>query len=75
MNERISRLRSSLALFRQNLDVLISKVEDGTIKKRSISELDNYIVSLQHALDETDRLIGKLINNKFIKNIDVVNLD
>ena len=75
MNERISRLRSSLALFRQNLDVLISKVEDGSIKKRSISELDNYIVSLQHALDETDRLIGKLINNKFIKNIDVVNLD
>ncbi|MBI2523367.1 two pore domain potassium channel family protein, partial [Candidatus Woesearchaeota archaeon] len=37
LNERISRLRSSLSLFRQNLDALISKVDDGTIKKRSIS--------------------------------------
>src|SRR3989338_2261712 len=75
LNERISRLRTSLSLFRQNLDALITKVDDGTIKKRSISELDNYIVSLQHALDETDRLIGKLINNQFIKNIDLFNLE
>ncbi|MBI2523366.1 hypothetical protein HYW19_03180 [Candidatus Woesearchaeota archaeon] len=26
-------------------------------------------------MDETDRLIGKLINNQFIKSIDVVNLE
>ncbi len=72
-NERINRLRSSLLVFRQNLDRTISKIEEGSIKRREINNLYVYISSFEDALKETFSLITRNEVHQFVKNIDAVN--
>ena len=75
INEKINRLRSSLLLFRQNISRVINKVEEGTIKKREVSELYMYISSLEDILNEISSLLGKSKDHHFKKGIDAVNTE
>ncbi|MBI5066132.1 two pore domain potassium channel family protein [Candidatus Woesearchaeota archaeon] len=73
--ERINKLRSSLLLFRQNLDRMITKVEDGSIRRREIISMYNFISPLEDSLRETFALINKSDDSIFVKNIDSVNTE
>lgn len=75
INEKVNRLRSSLLLFRQNLDRIISKVEDGSVRKREIASIYLYFASFEDSLNETLTLIGKTGNEHFIKKIDIINAE
>ena len=74
-NEKINRLRSSLLLFRQNLSRVITKIEDGSIKKREVSEMYMYLSSLEDTLNETTTLTQRSNGNSFIKTIDPLNTE
>ena len=73
--EKINRLRSSLLLFRQNLDRLMSKLEEGNLRHRDINALTVYISSFEDALHETSALIDTDLHNEFIKNLGPVNTE
>ncbi|MBN2880661.1 two pore domain potassium channel family protein [Candidatus Woesearchaeota archaeon] len=75
-NEKINNLRSSLILFKQNIDHVAMKVEDGTIKKRELNQLHIlYFSSFEHILHEIDYFIGKTGTNHFVKRIDPVRIE
>ncbi len=74
-NESISKLRSSFLLFRQNLDRLLIKIEEGSASKRDMSTLSTHLSSLEHALTETFVIIGRKPTHGFIKNVDAVNTE
>jgi len=74
-DERINKLRSSLLLFRQNIDRVINKIEDGNIKKREIDNLYVYLSSLEDSLRETYALITRTGDAHFIKSIDTTNTE
>lgn len=58
-NERINRLRSSLLLFRQNTERLISKNEEKLIKTREIKSFNSNLDSLIEILNEIIFIINK----------------
>jgi hypothetical protein len=74
-NEKVNRLRSSLLLFRQNLDRLISKSEEKTFGSREARSLNGYVFSLEDTLSEIFAVINKKKGNKFIKKLDPVNTE
>ncbi|MBN1386052.1 two pore domain potassium channel family protein [Candidatus Woesearchaeota archaeon] len=74
LNEKTNRLRSSMLLFRQNLDRLLSKVEEGVARKREISNLYLTLSSFEDTLNEIPPLFSKS-DNHFIKNIDALNAE
>lgn len=73
-NEKISRLRSSLLLFRQNLSRVITRIDEGTIKKREIGEIYVYLSSFEDVLNEINSLFSKE-RNEFAKSIDPINTE
>ncbi len=74
--EKINKLRSSLLLFRQNLDRIISKIEDGVIKRRELSDTSIHLSSFDDILREVYVITSKTnIRNAFIKNLDPVNTE
>ncbi|MFA5141611.1 MAG: potassium channel family protein [Candidatus Woesearchaeota archaeon] len=75
--EKVNKIRSSLLLFRQNLDRIISKVEEGVIKKREINNLHTYILSLEVYMMESLAFLGKSPQEKdgYLKNVDPVNTE
>ena len=73
-NEKISRLRSSLLLFRQNLSRVITRIDDRTIKKREIGEIYVYLSSFEDILNEINSLFSKE-RNEFAKSIDATNTE
>ncbi|MBS3176856.1 two pore domain potassium channel family protein [Candidatus Woesearchaeota archaeon] len=77
-NEQIRRLRSSLFVFKQNLNKIINKIEDGAINKREISELYVYLSPLEDILHEIITLLekpGKYQNSRFTKVVDPLNTE
>ena len=74
-DEKLNKLRSSLLLFRQNLERVINKIDEGNIRKREISNLHVYLSSLEDSLRETFSLITRVGRVDFIKNIDLVNTE
>ncbi|MDD5254100.1 MAG: potassium channel family protein [Candidatus Nanoarchaeia archaeon] len=68
-HEKINRLRSSLLLFRQNINHLISEVEEGIIKKTRIHDLEFYISSFGDTLREVSNSITRPDQNEFIKGL------
>ncbi len=75
INERISKIRSSLLLFRQHLDRIVTKIEDKTITKRELGYIPNYISSFNDNLKETVGLITKKSNKEFNIDIDLINIE
>ncbi|MFH1607324.1 MAG: potassium channel family protein [Nanoarchaeota archaeon] len=71
--DRVNRLRSSLLLFRQNIDRLISKIEEKSVIKRDLSHIPSQLSSFEDLLSEISSLITKTDTNTFAKNIDPVN--
>jgi len=74
-NEKINRLRSSLLVFRQNLNRIINKIEEHSIKKREINDIYVYISSLEDILNEILSLISTSKKNYFKKVIDPINTE
>ncbi len=74
-DERINRLRSSLLLFRQNLERMINKIEGKIISKRELNNLCIYLSSMEDTLNEVLALIRRPSTNHFIKNIDPVDTE
>lgn len=75
INERINRLRASLLLFRQNLHRVMGKIEEGTIKNRSIDNIYIHISSFEDILNEIYNLIDKPEDKRLIKSIDPINIE
>jgi hypothetical protein len=73
--DRVNKLRSSLLLFRQNLDRIISKMEEGEIRKRDTNTIYIYLSSLEDTLRETLAMMEKPTDKNFIKGIDPVNME
>ncbi|MBI2668171.1 two pore domain potassium channel family protein [Candidatus Woesearchaeota archaeon] len=75
LNEKINRLRSSFLLFRQNIGKIMSRIEEGFTRKREVSDLYNYLSSLEDDIDEAIKLIKRQGKNHFTKDIDSVSLE
>ena len=74
-SERLSRLRSSLLAFRQNLTRIINRIEEKSITKREVDDLYVYISSFETALNEVVTFFGKSESNIFLKQVDPVNTE
>lgn len=56
-SEKVNRLKSSLYLFRVNANRIISKIEEGSIKKREIADIWILFSSLETTLEEISPLM------------------
>ncbi|MBI2549064.1 hypothetical protein HYW21_06975 [Candidatus Woesearchaeota archaeon] len=74
-SEKITRLRSSLLLFRQSLDRMMSKIEDGVMRSRDTNDITVNLALLESTLSETARLLGKRKQHQFVKKLDAVNTE
>ena len=74
-SERLSRLRSSLLAFRQNITRIINRIEEKSISKREVDDLYVYISSFETALNEVIAFFGKSGSNIFLKQVDPVNTE
>jgi potassium channel LctB len=74
-NERVNRIRSALLLFRQNLGRIITNIETNTIRNREVSDIFNYISSLEDTLHEIGKMVGKDHDNTFTKTLDPLNTE
>ncbi|MCX6706829.1 MAG: potassium channel family protein [Candidatus Woesearchaeota archaeon] len=74
-NERISRMRSSLLVFRQNISRLMSRIDEGSVKKREISEIYVFVSSMYDILNQVMVLTNKPKKNGFTKVIDPINAE
>lgn len=75
LNEKMSRLRASLLLFRQNLDRVVNKVEEGTIRRREINNIYTFLSSLEDIINQIITLITRPASNRYIKSIDSVDAE
>lgn len=74
-NERISRLRSSLLLFRQNINRLMNRAEEVSIRKREVHEIYTHLSSLEDILNEIFGMMEKPEEKGFTKVIDPLNTE
>ncbi len=74
-DERVNQIRSSLLLFRQNLDRLMDKSEEGSLQKREVLGLHTHLTSLEDVIGEVRTMITKQGHYHFIKHIDAVNAE
>ena len=73
--ERINRLRSSLLVFRQNVNRLISNIENGSARKREVNDSYIYLASFEDTLGEISALLTPKNQNVFTKAIDPLNAE
>jgi hypothetical protein len=73
--ERINRLRSSLLVFRQNVNRLISNIENGSARKREVNDSYIYLASFEDTLGEISALLTPKNHNVFTKAIDPLNAE
>jgi hypothetical protein len=73
--ERINRLRSSLLVFRQNVNRLINNIESGIARKREINDVYIYISSFEDTLNDVANLLTPKSQNVFTKAIDPLNAE
>ena len=62
-------------MFRQNLNRVIDKIEDGTIRKREINDLYIHISSLEDILNEVLNFFWRGVGTNFTKVIDSLNTE
>ncbi len=74
-HERVNRVRSSLLVYRQNLGRIISRIEEGVIKKREINDLYVHISSFEDILHEIEMLINRKEEMHFTKVLDSLNAE
>ena len=73
--EKVNRLRSSLLMFRQNLNRVISKVEEKSIRKREVSDIYGYIAAFENSLSEILSLVDISSESYFKKILDSVDTE
>ncbi len=74
--ERIHRIRSSLLLFRQNINNIINIIYEGNPRKRNIlNDINYYFFSYQSVLNEVATVTGKKSEYHFIKDIDRIDIE
>lgn len=69
-NEKLNRLRSSLLVFRQNLNRFAMKIEEGTIREADLYDFFTYLVSFEDHLRDINMLFSDSEDNKFKKSVD-----
>ncbi len=75
-NERVNKVRSSLILFRQDINALISSIQEGTAKKRGITNNFDYLISsFENNMSETVSLVANRRDEYFVKKLDAVNTE
>ena len=72
--EKINRLRSTLFLFRQNLDRVMTRAEENRLKAREIHALYMYFSSFEDVLNEFLSL-ATMNKSRYLKNIDPVSAE
>ncbi|MCX6801082.1 MAG: potassium channel family protein [Candidatus Diapherotrites archaeon] len=71
-NERLNRLRSSLLVFRQNLNRLVLKAEEGTVRDGDLYDFFTYLVSFEDHLRDITDLFSDSNENNLKKSVDEV---
>ncbi|MFH1053448.1 MAG: potassium channel family protein [Candidatus Woesearchaeota archaeon] len=74
-NEKINSIRSSLLLFRQNIERTIAKTDQETYSKKDVDDIYIYLSSLKDILNEIWDIFYKQNENRYIKKIDPVNTE
>jgi potassium channel LctB len=74
-NERISRIRSALILFRQNIGRVLSHVEESVVRKREVGELYLFFSNFEDILNEVIHFVYRPESRIFSKTIDKVNAE
>jgi len=74
-SERINRIRSSLLLFRQNINRIIAKVEDATIRNREVQEIKGNVSTLEDILTEISAIYMQNGKTSFAKTVDPLNTE
>ena len=72
-SERINRMRSSMLVFRHNINGVIHKVEDGTVKKREIDQLYVLVATFKETIYEINSLFSKK-HKEFVKQMNGVDI-
>lgn len=73
--DKISSLRSSLLAFRQNMSRIMSRIEEGTFRKREVGDIQIYISPLEDTMSDIIALTSKHEENRVTKIIDPVNAE
>lgn len=73
--DRITKIRSSLLLFRQNIGKIIHGMEEITIRKQNIDDIYVYISSFDDVLQEIYALMDRSGNVHFTKSLDAMNVE
>ena len=74
-SERISRMRSSMLLFRQHINRIIAKAEDETLRQRDIDEISVDLSSLLNILREMTDILKKDGKKHFTKAITQIDAE
>ncbi|MFH1317387.1 MAG: potassium channel family protein [Candidatus Woesearchaeota archaeon] len=74
-NEKINSIRSSLLLFRQNIERTIAKTDQESYSKKDVDDIYIYLSSLKDILNEVWDIFYKPNENRYIKKIDPVNTE
>ena len=72
--ERVSRMRSSLLLFRQNIHILTHKVEDSLVNKRDVANLHQQLSTFKETIEDITHILMRK-NKEFLKQIDNVDVE
>lgn len=70
----LDRQRTTLLLFRQNLNKIISKIESGQLPNREVKEIHYYLTPLREALNEILMLFPKK-KKEYLKRADPANTE
>jgi hypothetical protein len=74
-SEKVTRLRSSLLLFRQSVDRLIVKVDEQNVQKNNFKNIGNSFLNLEDTLSEIFVLFNKKNKNYFSKKVDNISTE
>ena len=75
ISERINRIRSSLYLFRININKKLQKIEEKTIKKWEIDDLWSEINSFEHTLKEIHDIFKRGLKSHYTKMVEEVDAE
>ncbi len=75
LNEKMYNLRSSLLLFRQHLERLMNRIDDRSVRRREITNINIQLVHLEDTLRESISIAGRSKGRQFVKAIDDVNAE
>jgi hypothetical protein len=73
--ERLNRLRSSFILFKQNINIIVNSIEDGSIRPGKLEDIEVYLSSFKFTLDEVYLLFSNGNSSDFIKKLDSLNAE